>query len=170
MLFIAAPLWFLYWSQGNSSWFLSSTLISDIRTQIKEAKEKPFSYQMSPLLFTSGRRWKGGAWKWILMINSLRWRWDSLVVFPSWCGLENNWERPPRCCATRWAEDVMIIYSLSVGSAFEKCWCWVKMALRCLKGKPQGGQMLWYSSRGVAAGPHGCSLPSGGKFAWVTPT
>lgn len=64
----------------------------------------------------------------------------------------------------------MIIYSPSVGSGFEKCWCWEKMALCCLKGKPQGGQMLWYSSRSVAAGPHGCSLPSRGKIVWVTPT
>lgn len=79
--------------------------------------------------------------------------------FPSWCGLENKWKRPPRCCSTRWARDTMIIYSPSVGSAFEKCWCWEKMALHCLKGKPQGGQMLWYSSRGIAAGPRGCSLP-----------
>lgn len=89
---------------------------------------------------------------------------------PSWCGLENKWKRPPRCCSTRWARDAMIIYSPGVGSAFEKCWCWEKMALLCLKGKPQGGQMLWYSSRGIAAGPHGCSLPSRGKFCWVTPT
>lgn len=87
--------------------------------------------------------------------------------FPSWCG---QWKRPPRCCSARWDRDAMIIYSPSVGSAFEKCWCWEKMALRCLKGKPQGGQMLWYSSRGIAAGPRGCSLPSRGKFAWVTPT
>ncbi len=90
--------------------------------------------------------------------------------FPSWCGLENKWKCPPRCCSTRWARDAMIIYSPSVGSAFEKCWCWEKMALHCLKGKPQGGQMLWYSSRGIAAGPHGCSLPSRGKLCWVTPT
>lgn len=90
--------------------------------------------------------------------------------FPSCCGPENQWKRPPRCCSTRWARDAMLIYSPSVDSAFEKCWCWEKMALCCLKGKPQGGQMLWYSSRGIAAGPHGCSLPGRGKFSWVTPT
>lgn len=148
----------------------SSTSISGIRSRIKRGQKKkkgPFSYRMSPLLFTSARRRKGGAWKWILMTNSSQWRWDSLLAsqgrsFPSWCGPENKWERPPRCCSARWARDAMIMYSPGVGSAFEKCWCWEKMALRCLKGEPRGGQMLWYSSRGLAAGPRGCSLPSRG--------
>lgn len=36
MLFIAAPLWFLHWPQGNGSLFLSSALISDNRTQISK--------------------------------------------------------------------------------------------------------------------------------------
>lgn len=37
---------------------------------------------MSPLLFTSGRQWKGGAWKWISMFNNSWWWWrHSLVAF-----------------------------------------------------------------------------------------
>lgn len=108
------------------------------------------------------------------MINNSWWQRDSLVVlqgksFPPGVKPENKWKRTSRCCSTRWARDAMIMYSPGVGSAFEKCWCWKKMALHCLKGKPQGGQMLWYSSRGLAAGSHGCSLPSRGMFWWVTP-
>lgn len=175
MLFIAEPLWFLHWPQGNGSRFLSSTLISDIRSQIKEAKKKA--------IFPSDVSFTLHLWKTVkrrcmkMNINDYQPMMTERFCisvggqeFPSWCGLENKWKRPPRCCSTRWARDVMIIYSPSIGSAFEKCWCWEKMVLHCLKGKPQGGQMLWYSSKGIAAGPHGCSLPSREKLCWVTPT
>lgn len=33
----------------------------------------------------------------------------------------------------------------------------------------RGGQMFWYSSRGLAVWSHGCSLPSRGTFWWVAP-
>lgn len=118
----------------------SSTSISGIRTRIKEAiflsdvtftlhlckMEKRRCVEMNfndePLTMAVG-----------FYIS------DAGQEFPSWCGPENKWERPPRCCSTRWARDAMIMYSPGVGSAFEKCWCWEKMALRCLKGEPRGG-------------------------------
>ncbi len=79
-------------------------------------------------------------------------------------------ETPSQVLLRQMGSGAMLMYSPGTGSAFEKCWCWEKMALHCLKGKPQGGQMLWYFSRGLAAGPHGCSRPSRGKLCWVTPT
>lgn len=43
------------------------------------------------------------------------------------------------------------------------------MAPRCLKAKPQGGQMLWYSSRGIAAGLMAVLCLAGGNLAESRP-
>lgn len=66
--------------------------------------------------------------------------------------LENRLKHPPIAgVVPPDGSEVMVIYSPGAGSAFEKCWCWEKMALCCLKGE----------RRGVGVGGRRSDIPAG---------
>lgn len=137
--------------------FLSSTLISDIRTQIKEEKKKkrPFflvrcHLYSSPLVDGDRRRCtKMNFNDYQLMMPE-----DSLLAlqFPSWSGHENTWKRPPRCCSARWARDAMIMYSPGVGSCLWKMLVLGEDGLALFERQAAGGTDALIFQQGYSCG------------------